>query len=310
MHIGYGKAGSSFLQRWFKRHPQLHYTRRGLAGFDNVSDIIDLARDSSSPLPRYYVTSRESLGAAWWNARGAGGVVLARRQYHDGNQMAQDQARVCEILSHLFPQSLVLIVTRGYAGILRSGYSEYVKMGGHLPWEACLEKYRPFLEQWLDINYLVGLYATAFGEANLIVLPYELLRDDPGGFLTLLEQRLGLDHYAANIGRVNPSLRPQEMYWYARFSQFIIAPLAGRLSKRGMTKLYRKYSRKWIRRKRLRRWIKLLDRLCDKKVVLDDFPPGYLEVFRPKGTVLRENPLYASYGAAYLWEEPETCQSD
>jgi len=42
------------------------------------------------------------------------------------------QREVCEILRTLFPRSLVLVVTRGYRGMVRSAYSQYVRSGGTL----------------------------------------------------------------------------------------------------------------------------------------------------------------------------------
>jgi hypothetical protein len=33
IHIGYAKAGSKFLQRWFEAHPDLAYRTAGLGGF-------------------------------------------------------------------------------------------------------------------------------------------------------------------------------------------------------------------------------------------------------------------------------------
>ena len=51
LHIGYSKAGSSFLQKWFKEHPQLRYAPRGLAGFDTVCGIIDVALDNPDSMP-------------------------------------------------------------------------------------------------------------------------------------------------------------------------------------------------------------------------------------------------------------------
>jgi hypothetical protein len=45
VHIGYPKAGSTYLQRWFASHPQLAYREGGIAGFPNV---YALARDGAA----------------------------------------------------------------------------------------------------------------------------------------------------------------------------------------------------------------------------------------------------------------------
>jgi|GEM_PF-5080405 len=39
IHIGFPKSGSTFLQEWFRQHPQLFYAPGGLGGFYNVYEI-------------------------------------------------------------------------------------------------------------------------------------------------------------------------------------------------------------------------------------------------------------------------------
>ena len=40
IHIGYAKAGSSFLRSWFAQHPQLAYAEGGIAGFPDVHALV------------------------------------------------------------------------------------------------------------------------------------------------------------------------------------------------------------------------------------------------------------------------------
>lgn len=299
LHVGYAKAGSTFLQNWFVGHPQIQYARHGVGGFEKVYELIALAFENREQMPKYYVTSRETLGMAWFDKYSSGGMMLKRHYFYTGSQMVKHQANVCEILYNLFPDSKVIIVTRGYKGIIRSGYSEYVKIGGDLKFTEYLEKLKPYFEQWLDINYLVDLYTECFGKTNLIVLPYELIRDDPAGFFTYLEKELDVDHFEMKLKPVNRSRTPAELFWYAAISRFFIAPLAKKLNDRQANWLYDRYKFYFTKPNRLRRVIRVLDRLFDKKPDFF-FPPDYLDAFKDKATVLKEYPFYTNYPGEYL----------
>jgi hypothetical protein len=57
IHVGYSKAGSTFLQAWFERHPELRFAPGGLGGFN---DVDELSRPPGREY-KYYVTSFEGL---------------------------------------------------------------------------------------------------------------------------------------------------------------------------------------------------------------------------------------------------------
>ena len=214
IHIGYPKAGSTFLRAWFERHPELRYTPGGLGGFHNVYEI---ARPEETT-HKYYVTSSEELSSPH---KSAGGVPfeMSMRWMEHSARIKKDQADVCSVLKSLYPGSRIIIVTRGFKGIIISGYSQYVRAGGVLGTskpvsDSVLSDAYHYVYQYYDFDYLIQLYAEAFGEDNLIILPYELLRDDQDKFLSVLEEKLGLEHVDIKLGRLNPSLSPEELYWY------------------------------------------------------------------------------------------------
>ena len=303
MHIGFAKAGSSFLQRWFEQHPQLQYSSSAIAGFTSVYDIARMAHHESEELPRYYVTSKEILSVPWQETHRSNPLSFMDEYDLSADHMGQKQARACEILYQLFPGGRILIVTRGHKSILRSSYSEYVKLGGVSTFHQYLESSRPVLNQWLDIDHLVKLYSTVFGESNVILMPYELLKNDPTGFLVLLENELELDHQNASTDHINPSLSPWELYCYAAISRRVLTPLAKRLSDRAAARLHNTYGRRLVRPSRLGRLIRMLERFRNNEWTLNDFPAGYLDAFQDKAMVLREKPLYADYLADYLVAE-------
>jgi len=97
---------------------------------------------------------------------------------------------------------------------------------------------------YYDFDYLIRLYSDAFGEENLIVLPYELLRTTIC-FLTILEEKLGLEHIEPNFSRLNPSLSHEELYWYPVISRWVAA-FALRLARRDIGKFTRGiFDKRW-----------------------------------------------------------------
>jgi hypothetical protein len=301
IHIGYPKAGSTFLQAWFEKHPELCYKPGGLGGFHNVYEI---ARPSDRSY-KYYVTSFEGLSTPHESAGGVrldfGGAAPVREDH-----VKENQAGVCAVLKSLYPESRVLIVTRGFKGMIISAYSQSVRMGGRLhPGDMCRElgeRLQDDAHHYYDYDYMIRLYSEAFGEANLIVMPYELLRDDTDRFLAVLEERLGVGHAEIKLGRLNPSLSPEELYWYPLISR-AVSKVASRLGSAPFKRIYGWYVGKTLGN-RLRPLIKLLQRLRPgKKITEADFPVECLVFCEGKATSLRDDHLYAPYAAEYLWEE-------
>jgi hypothetical protein len=302
IHVGYAKAGSTFLQAWFKHHPELCYRHGGLGGFHNV---YQLSRPSSHGAFKYYVTSDEALTSPHEEA-GEVPLVFGYAEMICMERAKEKQETVCSTLKSLYPGSLILIVTRGFKGGIISFYSQYVRTGGRLHLRAMCRAFAECLRtddrNYADVNYCVRLYGEAFGEGNVIVMPYELLRDDQNRFLAVLEERLGIAHDGVELGRLNPSLSPEELYWYPLISR-AVAAAAARLGEARFRRIYRWYLGK-IGGTRLRPLIRALRLLRPGgKITEADFAEDILLYCKGKATLLKENPLYAPYAAEYLWDE-------
>jgi hypothetical protein len=212
------------------------------------------------------------------------------------------QAEVCATLAALFPNARVLVVTRGFRSALLSAYSQFARTGGELDFASVCrlidELTARGVNPW-DYDVLLGLYTSAFREEEVIVLPYELLRDDAEAFTRELEQRLRLDHFPATSGRINTSLSPEELYWYPRFTRAVRAlPLGARVRRQ----LFRLYAR-GADANRFRGLIRVLQRLWPRApITAPSVPNETLEAFRGRAESLRSNPLYSPYATEYLWD--------
>ncbi|MEO8619702.1 MAG: hypothetical protein ABI625_01480 [bacterium] len=299
IHIGYPKAGSSFLQLWFQQHPDLRYVPGGVAGFHSVYEMCRRSGESYS----YHVTSSESLSTPSDSAGMVGAHGPGERDIPDV-PIRERQAQVCALLRDLNPGSRVLIVTRGFRGMILSSYSQFVRSGGRLGLEAMCSNLSATVGRdeghYFDYDYLIGLYIDAFGDENVIVLPYELLRDDQDAFLRTLEEQLGVRHAPVESGRVNESLSPEDLYWYPRISR-AAATVSSALPPRLGNALYRRYTERTFNA-RLGLIVRVLSRATPgREVTRGDVPASALESCEGRATRLRSNPLYASYAAEYLW---------
>ena len=285
IHIGFPKTGSSFLQEWFERHPQLCYLHGRVAGIDNVFAFLSGAFDASQPLWR--VTSAEGFSVP---NRDAGKLPEIGRPL-TAKEITAAQKQACEMLFGLFPGACILVVTRGFRSAALSGYSQFVRLGAAHSFEDVMK--RPDLGLW-EWNYdeVIAHYRAAFGD-RVIVMPYELLAEDQDAFLRELERRLDIDRQPFPKQRVNHGLSAAELRWYPRLSR-----LMRRLT-RGRGWLWRLYA-SLLFRNRLALPIRLANRLWPTHPLsaasIDD------EILRPLGSLARklaDEPLYARYRADY-----------
>ena len=296
IHIGLPKTGSTWLQSWFQAHPQIAYTSGGIGGFADIDHLSASAPESGAGI-RCRVTSNANLTAPLTSTR------PETLDYDRSGRapIAEEQARICETLAGLFPGATILIVTRGFRSMMMSAYSQYVRTGGT---EALADVLAgPPRDYPWDYDRLIRLYRNGFGTKKLLVLPYELLRDDPARFLGEIERHLGLDHMPFALSPANVSASPVELGRYPAMTRIVDRlPIARRAARRLYARL--------LYRGRLRRVAGLLHSLAPaappRAEMIDD---SFLDQFRGKADSLLGDPLYASYAADYLITADRECAS-
>jgi hypothetical protein len=296
IHVGFPKCGSTALQEWFAANPAMTFAWNGLAGHSGVAELSRCGARPEDPRP-WHVTSFELLVAPRVNESGP--------DISAGGPMADRRRRVCELLRELFGEATILIVTRGFRTLHASVYSQYVRAGGTLSLRELMSgasastSSAPPVEEYFDYDEAIALYESVFRPEHVIVMPYELLREDPSGFIATLEERLGLECSGTVPPWVNQSLTGAELVWYPRFARAMagVSPRLGPLGRR----LPDRY-RARVRGGRLRRPASVLARLTRE----DGFDPSKavpaeaLERCRGRAALLVDRPEYASYRAEYL----------
>ena len=299
IHIGYPKAGSTFLQQCFEQHPLMLYKNFAMGGFYSIQSLPEtVARHQSKPFA-YAVTSSEviSIGKA---------VIAAEAdQYRkigsDVSRRYLDASYFSNFLSSHFPGAVVLIITRGFASKAISTYKEAITAGYVADFTLSLSDQVKISHMLSDYDGTISDYRKAFGHENVIVLPYELLRDDSARFLRVLQEKLDLEEGFSNPGKINESRTDGELYWLLLANRWLMATTR-LLGEKLHRKLYSKHI-ELMRHGRYRPLFSLLQRLFpNKKLEIGTVPADFLAAHRGLALSLKDLEEYRDYGAEYLLE--------
>lgn len=288
IHVGFGKAGSSFLRRWFAEHPQIAYVQGGIAGFNSIFDIAREASHGPSVSP-VRATSLESLSVPHpYVVNGLDPKALA------AGSAADAQAAACRILRELFPTATILIVTRGFRAKILSAYSQLMRNGGNLSFDAFVSG-AVHLAKWWHYDYVIGLYEEAFGKDRVLVLPFEMLRDDLDTFQTIICRHIGLDTFPTAPTPENPSISPASLAWYPLY-----ATLAGKLPNGRVRRLYQRLAAG----DQLALVAAVMQRIHPLPVPsASEIPESLLAALGRRCGCLRDRPVYRPYLGDYLLAE-------
>jgi hypothetical protein len=289
IHIGYPKTGSTYLQKWFEKNPAMLYKARAIVGFEDAHDLARYA-EKTEKLHDYFVLSSEDL-SVW---KGDYNIIGFASKGYD---IQKYNEHLTTILHDTFVSPYILIATRGYESILRSLYSQYVRGGGILNFQELQQKYGEDLSALYDYTWLIELYRKVFGPEKVIVLPYELLQNDPARFTSQLEDKLGINnHFQFTQEKINPSLSPQQIAATRLISKFIFNRL-GFLPESWRTGIYGFHIR-YLAKTPKPLLVRLLAGFCgaDDMTVM----PSTLDLCKGKAAILKNEPLFQPYLKEYL----------
>jgi hypothetical protein len=235
LHIGYPKAGSTFLQQWFDKHPEIYFQPKYMAeGFYHAWQLADYIQHVEK-VPENFVLSCEDFmlwqGRPYWYG-------LTGTEPYDYRTF---QNKICETLYNIFPTAKVLMITRGYTTVFASIYAQYISMGGTLSCMELMKRNEEMFTTFLDYSYTINLYQKKFGKDNLVVLPYELLNENPEEFLSLIEAQLTIkSKFNFTFQKLNASMSEAELSAYHKTSRLLFSVLKP-FSKSLQIKIYSAY---------------------------------------------------------------------
>ena len=185
IHIGYHKTGSTWLQRVLFVDADNNFRLLGSEAYEARKKIVwpsSLEYEAKS-VHGYY----EPLIS---DAVGHGQVPVFSDERLSGNPFSGgfDSKELADRLARTFPNARILVVVREQADMIQSTYDEYVREGGACSLTDFLQpktRYCTPMFRLGHFNYdrLVHYYMTTFGTDSVLVLPFELLRDDASRFV-------------------------------------------------------------------------------------------------------------------------------
>lgn len=289
LHVGFPKAGSTFLGNWFHRHPDIIFKDFTITGFRNTRELMNFSVENTAADNKIFVVRDMRFSSP----EPADCINL--------DNIEVFQKRIAKTLSSLFPNAKVLIVSRGFESSIRAKYSQYVKEGGYIKFDKYFEKGRN--SNWIPFNYsfIYELYTDLFGRENVLIIPFELLKINPNQFLFKIELFLKLKPYTYQPGIKNQSLSPQIMAFIRKLNKiiFIILFVFGPLQF-----LFYKLYKKIPDRQKTKSWNNAIFTMLSKKFKPIDFncytSDELKEKFSIHAKILKDHPDYQNFKKEYF----------
>jgi hypothetical protein len=206
IHIGYPKGASTFLQKCLFRNEEEQSPFMTLPGNQAIQEFV---------LANEFSFSSEIARQAFQSSLSSDLVSVISNEILTGDQIASRYwgRTVADRIYETFPDAKILIIIREQKSMILSSYREYIKLGG-------TETIQRFIGtgkekagfgsichlDFLKYHLLISYYHNLFGSANVLVLPYELLKKDNILFIEKilhfvgLSEKLQFDNQRINVG--------------------------------------------------------------------------------------------------------------
>ena len=224
IHIGFYKSASSWLQKHFFQNDYGY--QQILTPYTTQLELLDqpsLCFDKNkvlSFLDREFANIQETPYTSVISSENLSGNLMC------GGYNAKDNA---DRLSQTFSNAKILLVTREQKKLIRSMYKTMILWGSPLSIKRLLNSPDPrsapqFNLDFLRFDQIVSYYRLLFGTDNVLVLPYELFKEDPADFLNKIRAFNGqenLDKGALEKLPVNTIVNKNQSLAWPKLQQVI-----------------------------------------------------------------------------------------
>jgi hypothetical protein len=234
IHIGYHKTGSTWLQKHLFDNPERGFFRLsgkiisknhvGLKPTTRFSRKFVFEPGGSIYAPGEFSVDRMSELLSECNVQPSGVAVLSDERLSGQPETGGfDSYKICKRLSKVFNSPKIFIVIREQKSLIASCYMDFLLKGGT---ESLLEYMNPteggspkFKKSYLEFHHLISKYFEIFKKENVLVLPYEMFRDNPEDYFIRLGDFAGVEipRGLPVKERVNAKINT---YWESKFRYF------------------------------------------------------------------------------------------
>lgn len=192
IHIGYHKTASTWLQTHILDNPETllkrFFSKKDIRDFIVLPHSLDF---NSQSVKTHHLKLMEKAVTAENLSEDTISVVSSERLSGHPHSGGYDSKEIADRLKSCFPDAKVLIVIREQKSAISSCYLQYVKYGGTCsikdyvnPPKRGLPVIPLFKFEHFDYVKLIQYYRNLFGKDKVLVLPYELFKDEPQKFYT------------------------------------------------------------------------------------------------------------------------------
>lgn len=216
IHIGYHKTGSTFVQNAILKNGQLGF-HSPWTHQDYIEELI-ICNPFSFTSERARHFFQPEIEKAWQTDH----LPVITHEMLSGNPWkgGYNSRITAERLRDIFPEGKVLIVIREQSSMLLSFYKHRVRHNLTASVERYLQPaparsgFEPLLRlEYLEYHWLIDCYQTLFGQNNVLVLPYEMLRANKPMFLSKISDFSGRDIPSdLSKGVINPGYSGLTIY--------------------------------------------------------------------------------------------------
>lgn len=210
IHIGYHKTGTTWLQKTLFERPDKGFFPINKKGFvPNRSD--KYAEYAHHVAQRFFFTHPfqfdgdrfrdEIRNEIDWGREGIP-VLSSERLSGNPHSGGYDSKEIAYRLHAVFQGAKIFIVIREQSSMILSNYFQYLSFGGARSLKDYIGREYDgriplFSKDHFRYHHLVNLYQNLFGKDRVLVLPYEMFKRSPKGFIETLgrfsEAKIPLD---------------------------------------------------------------------------------------------------------------------
>jgi len=204
IHIGYHKAGSTWLQQvLFKDEKTGFFTPWGAQSGQAIVQFVVPNAYSFSP-----ESARQALASGLQEAHKRGLIPVLSHEGLSDNPVKGDYwgKEVADRIYATFPEARILIIIREQKSMIMSSYRQHIKIGGTETIQEFIgaDINKPAFKPTCRLDYLewdlpIAYYQKLFGAANVLVLPLELLSKNQKLFAQKIIRFAGVDPGTVDI---------------------------------------------------------------------------------------------------------------
>lgn len=227
IHIGYPKAGSTWLQSFFSSHKELFHiaNRREISENFGHRNLFDFNKKIIFRKYSQFFKICESTKK----------VGIISSEFLSGNLYlngGMDSKVYADRLKQIFPKAKILIIIREQSSFLYSLYKHDISYNGgfwnineflnpkwHFMRRSC------FHPRFVLYSGLINYYQNLFGGENVLILPFELLKTEKNKLIIEISRFLGLNNKKFLISKetLNESRYVSTVYLQRMINRFFTA---------------------------------------------------------------------------------------